>query len=59
VTEAVNMYEQLQGLLDVLSQTPGAIIYRDVDGWKALQPGSVGQVLTLNSELLPEWQTPT
>jgi hypothetical protein len=53
------MYEQLQGLLDVLSQTPGAIIYRDVDGWKALQPGSVGQVLTLNSELLPEWQTPT
>lgn len=57
--ETSDPYNLLQQLLDVLSQTPGAIIYRDIDGWKALEPTQAGDVLTLNNDLLPEWQAPS
>lgn len=46
----------LQTLLDLISAEPGAILYRDKDRWRALLPGAIGQVLTLNDVLMPSWQ---
>lgn len=48
----------LRRLLDVLSQTPGAILYRGPDRWQALEPGNVGDILELDENRLPRWRTP-
>lgn len=41
--------------LDVFSQTPGAILYRGPEGWRALEPGTPGQVLAIGDDRLPYW----
>lgn len=50
--------QRIQEALDVLSQTPGAILYRDEDRWRALEPTQVGDVLALDTDLLPGWFPP-
>ena len=42
--------------LDVIGSEPGSILYRGDDYWKALPPGSEGQVLGVSVDGLPEWQ---
>lgn len=49
----------LQYMLDHFSAEPGSILYRGPEMWEALPPGTVGQVLVLNDDLLPEWQDDT
>lgn len=51
-------YDQVQNALDVLSQDPGAIIYRGADGWLALPPGPTGYVLAIGTDGLPGWYDP-
>ena len=53
----MNTEQSLQYYLDALGQLPGCVLYRDTLQWKALAPGASGQILTLNSSLLPTWQT--
>lgn len=50
--------QDLSDQLDVLSQTPGAIIYRGEDRWLALEPGDIGDVLALDDDLMPYWAKP-
>lgn len=45
----------IQLMLDIISDQPGAILYRDNDRWKALMPTTPGYILTLNESLMPEW----
>lgn len=45
----------LQLLLDVLSDEPGALIYRGPQMWEALPPGEIGSTLILGPDLLPIW----
>lgn len=52
-------YTDLQRLLDSLSQTPGSILYRDDNAWKALPPGEIGQVLAIDNNLRPYWAWPS
>lgn len=44
--------------LDSFSQTPGAVLVRDSECWKALEPTKAGQVLVLNALGEPEWVEP-
>ena len=41
--------------LDILTEVPGSIIYRDVPAWKGLDPGIETQVLTI-VDGMPSWQ---
>lgn len=52
-------YALLQQFLDILSQEPGAILYRGPDMWEALHPGDPGSLLVLSDERLPIWEPPT
>lgn len=46
----------LQTLLDALSSTQGAVLYRGASGWVALAPGTAGQVLTSGGPAAdPHW----
>jgi hypothetical protein len=47
-----------QLVLDQITDTPGAMLYRDADGWWWVPAGSNGYVLTIN-DLVPEWSAPT
>lgn len=58
VTLPTEPFEAIQRMLDLLSTTPGAIIYRAPDGWRALEPGPMGYILHLNEARLPEWRPP-
>lgn len=49
----------LQLLLDILSQQPGAIIYRGPDMWEALHPGPELSTLIIGPDGLPIWDPPT
>lgn len=49
----------LQYMLDHFSATPGAILYRGPDTWLALEPTQIGDILVLDSQLLPAWQPPS
>ena len=40
--------EGLTGVLDMLSSTRGAVLYRGANGWAALPPGTAGHRLTTN-----------
>lgn len=42
-------------LLDVLSQTPGSLLFKGPDWWTGLLIGTPGQVLTAGAGGLPEW----
>ena len=47
----------IQALLDSLSTTQGAVLYRDASDWVALSPGTDGQVLqTQGGAANPQWQ---
>lgn len=46
-------------VLDFLSSTQGAVLYRGASGWQALAVGTSGQLLTTNGAGLdPSWTTP-
>lgn len=47
----------LSRILDVISQTPGAVLYRDNEWWVAVPPGTPGQRLTVGIDGFPLWQT--
>jgi hypothetical protein len=52
--------EDVQTLLDSLTNIPGAIIVRTVDGWRGLAPGIDLQILTFNGLTgLPDWASVT
>ncbi len=49
----------LEALLNTISETPGTMIVKTVDGWSGLLPGDDGKVLTIDSVSgLPIWETP-
>ena len=48
-------FAELQRLLDMISDQPGAILYRADDRWRALVPDRPGLVLTLNERRMPAW----
>lgn len=54
----VDAQQLLKDLLDTLGTTPGMILYRGQDRWYALPPGNVGDILVLQTTLLPAWQAP-
>lgn len=41
--------------LDILAQTPGAILFRNTEYWDGLAPGEPGQVLRIGFGGLPVW----
>lgn len=46
-------------ILDLISTTQGAMLYRNASGWVALSPGTSGDVLTTNGGgANPSWTTP-
>lgn len=50
----------LSALLDKISNTRGAVLYRGASGWAALGAGAAGQVLTSGGAGAdPSWQTPS
>lgn len=44
--------------LDILGATPGSILIRTTTGWEALPPGTLGQILVINADGIPEWMDP-
>lgn len=44
--------------LDALSQTPGAILFRDTEYWTEILPGTPGQVLKIDANGRPAWAAP-
>jgi len=48
----------VQLILDQIGTTPGMLVYRRPEGWRALAPGNTGQVLALNAAKLPVWVNP-
>lgn len=50
--------QRLREALDVLGQTPGSILYRDQDRWRALEPGNIGDVLAIDTDGMPGWFDP-
>ncbi len=61
VTDAVNVpitfpTPDIQALLDGISTTQGALLYRNASDWVALNPGTNGQFLeTLGAAMNPQW----
>lgn len=50
----------IQTLLDGISSTQGAVLYRGVSSWSALAPGTAGQFLKTNGAgFNPAWGTPS
>lgn len=49
----------LQELLDLISDQPGAILYRGPNRWEAVTPNNIGDQLTLSADLLPVWLPPS
>jgi hypothetical protein len=43
--------------LDLISSTPGAILYRGASAWSALGPGTLGQYLQQGASDTPQWVT--
>lgn len=50
-----DLAQRIREGLDVLGQTPGSILYRDEDRWRALEPGEIGQVLAIDTDGMPGW----
>ena len=46
---------RVQEALSVIGQTEGDMLYRDVDLWKRLPIGTLGQVLAVGADGLPYW----
>lgn len=53
----VDAAQLVQDLLNVLGSTPGMILYRDQDRWRALPPGAIGDILVLGTNYLPQWKS--
>jgi len=61
-TERVNVavLNGIQGSLDLISKTQGAILFRGANEWKALDPGTAGYVLsTQGPDADPQWASAT
>lgn len=61
-TERVNVavLNGIQGSLDLISKTQGAILFRGADEWRALDPGTAGYVLsTQGPDADPQWASAT
>lgn len=52
------IYSDVSRALDVFSTEPGAILYRDDDGWRALSPGNPGDILVIGDDNKPHWEAP-
>ncbi len=50
------MADQIQVMLDTITETPGSMLVRTPAGWAALEPGPVGNVLTgQGPNQIPAW----
>lgn len=50
---------EVSGVLDILGDDQGSVLYRDETQWDALPPGTAGDVLTTAGVgANPSWQTP-
>ena len=47
--------DQVSAVLDILGDTPGALLWRSPSGWVLLAPGTDTQFLTINSDT-PAWE---
>jgi hypothetical protein len=50
-------FMQIQNLLDSILNTIGAMLVRGPNGWAGLPIGSIGDVMVVNAEGLPDWDT--
>lgn len=56
LTDGVTITADVQEILDQITTTHGAILYRDAAAWAALAPGTAGQFLKTNGAGAdPEW----
>jgi hypothetical protein len=54
------MQNEVQPLLDSITQVVGAILVRSTDGWRGLAPGTIGQaLLSGGAGAIPDWGNPT
>lgn len=44
--------------LDAITQTTGALMFRGPEFWQALEPGNIGDILTVNTNGFPVWAPP-
>lgn len=51
------MIRDMSTSLDMFGYVAGTMLYRDLDRWRGLAPGSPGQYLRLNQFGTPEWAT--
>lgn len=49
---------QVQQCLDLISDTPGAILVRGPDRWIGLVPDHPGQILVADENGMPQWIDP-
>lgn len=49
--------QSIKAYLNSLGQLPGSILYRNKISWEALAPGTQGQVLSIDDDLMPYWRT--
>jgi hypothetical protein len=57
-TEDDLAFKPASGVLDMIDNTHGAILYRDADEWLALAPGAAGEVLTTHGAGAdPTWES--
>lgn len=47
--------DDLSFLLDIFTETPGGLLVRRPEGWRGLEPGTPGYVLTAGPDGLPNW----
>ena len=53
----ITLTADVQEILDQLTTTQGAVLYRSATGWTFLAPGTAGQVLTTNGAAAnPSWE---
>lgn len=58
IADGVTISANTQAILDVISSTQGAILYRGATEWEALAPGTAGQILqTGGAGADPSWIT--
>jgi hypothetical protein len=52
--------KDVSALLDILSNVPGSLFFRNEDYWEPIAPGSVGDILRFNgTDDLPTWGPPS
>jgi len=54
------MADQIQVMLDTITETPGSLLYRSPQGWVAVEPTKSGDILTLtDNAATPRWAPPS